>query len=109
MPVHQHLSIEQPTLNTATTPDVVTQTKTAPSFGWALIVRDDDVHTFDFVIDALCEICDHNAQQAEQCAWIIHFKGKCAVKHGDYDDLLARKRALCELGLDAIVEAVEVG
>ncbi|MFW5658736.1 MAG: ATP-dependent Clp protease adaptor ClpS [Bacteroidota bacterium] len=86
------------------TPEVAVKALEEPSLGWTIIVRNDDVHTFDFVIDALCEICDHTVNQAEQCAWIIHFKGQCAVKNGTYDDLLPRKRALCQLGLDAILE-----
>jgi len=57
-----------------------------------LIVWNDDVNTFDWVIDTLMEICGHNREQAEQCAWLIHHTGKYAVKHGDYDTL----RKMCD-------------
>jgi ATP-dependent Clp protease adaptor protein ClpS len=49
-----------------------------------LILYNDDVNTFDFVIDTLMAVCDHEHEQAEQCAMITHYKGKCNVKTGDY-------------------------
>ena len=49
-----------------------------------LILHNDDVNTFDFVIDTLMEVCNHEHEQAEQCALITHLKGKCNVKSGDY-------------------------
>jgi ATP-dependent Clp protease adaptor protein ClpS len=49
-----------------------------------LILYNDDVNTFDFVIDTLIEVCNHEPEQAEQCALITHYKGKCNVKTGDY-------------------------
>ena len=56
-----------------------------------LILFNDDVNTFDFVIETLIEVCGHNSAQAEQCALIAHFKGKCSVKSGDYSEL----KSLC--------------
>jgi ATP-dependent Clp protease adaptor protein ClpS len=52
-----------------------------------LILFNDDVNTFDFVIDTLIELCNHDSISAEQCAMIVHFKGKCAVKSGDLYEL----------------------
>jgi ATP-dependent Clp protease adaptor protein ClpS len=67
----------------------------------SLIVYNDDVHTFDFVIDSLVKICEHELMQAEQCTWIIHYNGKCAVKEGDFGKLRPLRRALSEKGLTA--------
>ncbi len=52
-----------------------------------LILYNDDFNTFDFVIDTLVEVCGHEPHQAENCALIAHFKGKCAVKNGTIDEL----------------------
>ena len=52
-----------------------------------LVLFNDDHNTFDHVIDALIECCEHDLQQAEQCALITHFKGKCGVKKGSFEDL----------------------
>lgn len=69
-----------------------------------LIVYNDDVNTFDFVINVLIEVCSHAPEQAEQCTLMIHYKGKCCVKHGDWDKLVAMRNAICERGLSAEVE-----
>ena len=66
-----------------------------------IILVDDDVNTFDFVIDSLIEICDHTAEQAEQCALLVHYKGKCAVKTGEYNELKPRCTQLLTRGLSA--------
>ena len=66
-----------------------------------LIVFNDDVNTFDWVIDALVEVCDHEVTQAEQCAFIVHYKGKCAVKSGDFDTLEPMQRELSNRSLSA--------
>ena len=52
-----------------------------------LVLYNDEVNTFDFVIESLVEVCKHEPEQAEQCAWIAHFKGKCSVRSGDLDEL----------------------
>ena len=52
-----------------------------------LVLFNDDFNTFDFVIETLIELCEHDAIQAEQCAFIVHFKGKCAVKSGSFHEL----------------------
>ena len=66
-----------------------------------LVVFNDDVNTFDHVIDTLIKVCKHTNEQAEQCTWIIHYKGKCAVKSGSYDFLRPIREAICEEGIDA--------
>lgn len=66
-----------------------------------IVLFNDDVNTFDHVIDTLIDVCDHNPEQAEQCAIIVHFKGKCTVKTGEYDDLKPRCTLLLQAGLSA--------
>ena len=69
-----------------------------------LIVYNDDVNTFDWVIACLVQYCGHNEIQAEQCAWFVHHKGKYPVKHGALEDLIPVCSALCEQGLSAKLE-----
>ena len=66
-----------------------------------LILYNDDVNTFDHVIDSLIKVCKHETIQAEQCTWIVHYAGKCEVKVGSFTDLKPQREALCERGLDA--------
>lgn len=66
-----------------------------------LVIYNDDVNTFDHVIESLVKVCKHELIQAEQCTWIIHYNGKCAVKEGEMDKLLPMRRALNERGIDA--------
>jgi len=68
-----------------------------------LIVFNDDVNTFDNVIAALIEICEHTPEQAEQCTLIIHYKGKCAVKLGSINILTTMRNAICKRGISAEV------
>ena len=67
----------------------------------SLIIYNDDFNTFDTVIDALVKICEHEIIQAEQCTWIIHHNGKCAVKEGEFKKLRPMRQALNERGLTA--------
>ena len=53
----------------------------------SLILYNDDVNTFDYIIDSLIEVCGHDELQAEQCAMIAHYKGKCEILSGSYDEL----------------------
>lgn len=69
-----------------------------------LIVWNDEVNTFEWVIETLMDVCGHSAEQAEQCAYIIHFQGKYAVKNGSYDDLKPQCDAITERGINATVE-----
>lgn len=67
----------------------------------SLVVFNDDVNNFDFVIKALVDVCNHTPEQAEQCTLIIHYNGKCSVKNGDKSTLKPMKEAICERGIDA--------
>jgi len=67
----------------------------------SLTIFNDDYNTFDDVINALVTVCGHNHIQAEQCAYITHFKGKCAVKGGDFDTLAPMRNAICLRGISA--------
>lgn len=66
-----------------------------------IVLYNDDVNTFDHVIDTLVNACDHTPEQAEQCSIIVHYKGKCTVKTGEYDDLVPRCSKLLQAGLSA--------
>jgi ATP-dependent Clp protease adaptor protein ClpS len=66
-----------------------------------IILYNDDVNTFDHVIDTLIRVCDHTSEQAEQCAILVHYKGKCAVKTGSFDELKPQCTQLLEAGLSA--------
>lgn len=72
-----------------------------------LIVWNDEVNTFDWVIETLMEVCNHTEEQAEQCALLIHFKGKYAVKNGDYDTLKPMCNSITERGINATVEKID--
>lgn len=69
-----------------------------------LILFDDDFHTFDFVIDSLVKVCRHSMVQAEQCTYIVHYKGKCSVKKGEKDTLKSMCTALIDRGLTAEIQ-----
>jgi ATP-dependent Clp protease adaptor protein ClpS len=69
-----------------------------------LVLHNDDIHTFDFVIESLVDVCEHNTVQAEQCTFIIHYKGKCDVKKGSFDFLKPMKDGLIERGLNATID-----
>lgn len=68
---------------------------------YELILFNDEVNTFDFVIDSLISVCEHTDEQAHQCTLIVHYKGKCTVKTGELSDLKPRCSKLLELGLSA--------
>lgn len=82
--------------------DVLTTTEEP----YSLIVWNDEVNTFEHVIETLVEVCGHSVEQAEQCAFIIHFKGKYAVKNGSYDDLKPQCDAITERGIGATLEVI---
>ena len=69
-----------------------------------LIVHNDDVNTFDWVIQSLVEICNHSFVQAEQCSVLIHNNGKATVKSGEYDTLKPMKDGLTDRGIQATIE-----
>lgn len=69
-----------------------------------LVLHNDEEHSFDYVIESLIEICDHSPEQAEQCTYIVHYKGKCDVKKGAGSYLRPFRTALVEKGLKATIE-----
>lgn len=69
-----------------------------------LVLHNDDVHTFDYVIDALMEICSHEYIQASQCATITHYKGKCDIKEGSFTTLKSMKDALVSRELSVTID-----
>ncbi len=69
-----------------------------------LVLYNDDVNTFDFVIKTLVDICGHNLVQAEQCTMLVHYKGKCAVKCDSLSKLAPMCKALLNRGLNATIE-----
>jgi ATP-dependent Clp protease adaptor protein ClpS len=71
-----------------------------------LIVWNDEVNTFEWVIKALVDICGHSEEQAEQCALFIHHKGQYAVKEGNYDTLKPMCDAITDRGIGATVEVL---
>ncbi|UOX32892.1 ATP-dependent Clp protease adaptor ClpS [Flavobacterium sediminilitoris] len=69
-----------------------------------IILYNDDVNTFDHVINTLVRVCNHEALQAEQCALLVHYKGQCAVKTGNYEELIPYCSSLLEAGLSAEIQ-----
>ena len=69
-----------------------------------LVLFNDDVNTFEWVIECLMDVCQHDSIQAEQSAYIVHFKGKCTVKSGEWDELKIQHRELSERGLSVEVQ-----
>jgi ATP-dependent Clp protease adaptor protein ClpS len=66
-----------------------------------IVLYNDDVNTFDHVIETLIRVCKHTAEQAEQCAILVHYKGKCTVKTGNFEELKPQCTQLLEAGLSA--------
>lgn len=77
-------------------PEAEQDTATLEDSGCRLVLHNDDVHTFDYVIKALVDICRHTVEQAEQCTILIHYKGKCVVKSGSYETLLPMHTGLLD-------------
>ncbi len=70
----------------------------------SLTLYNDDIHTFDYVIKTLIEVCGHDFVQAEQCAFITHYKGRCQVRSGERENLKPMKERLVSKKLKAIIE-----
>lgn len=66
-----------------------------------IVLFNDEVNTFDHVIQTLIDVCEHTPEQAEQCSLIVHYNGKCTVKTGEYSDLKPRCSRLLQAGLSA--------
>jgi ATP-dependent Clp protease adaptor protein ClpS len=73
--------------------------------GFHLIVWNDEVNTFEWVIETLMEVCGHEHEQAEQCAWLIHNRGKYAVKNGSYEQLKPMCDAITDRGIGATIDS----
>jgi ATP-dependent Clp protease adaptor protein ClpS len=78
--------------------------KTLRSTSKKLILFNDDYHSFDFVIESLIEVCEHDPITAEQCTMIVHYKGRCDVKEGSKDFLLPYRNGLDRRGLIVAIE-----
>ncbi|MBL6661167.1 MAG: ATP-dependent Clp protease adaptor ClpS [Crocinitomicaceae bacterium] len=74
------------------------------SNSYSLVLYNDDVNTFDHVINCLIRICKHDVVQAEQCAWLVHNRGKCNIKSGKLSILRKMQNALTQNGLSAEIE-----
>jgi ATP-dependent Clp protease adaptor protein ClpS len=68
-----------------------------------LVVFNDDVNTFEHVIETLIDVCGHTPEQAEQCTLLIHYKGKCSVKNGSWEELVPMRNEICRRGISAEV------
>lgn len=74
------------------------------SDGFKIVLFNDDVNTFDHVIETLVRVCDHDPLQAEQCALLVHYTGKCEVKSGELSELIPKCSALLDAGLSAEIQ-----
>ncbi|SHE77260.1 ATP-dependent Clp protease adaptor protein ClpS [Mariniphaga anaerophila] len=72
--------------------------------GYSLILHNDDVHNFDYVIEALVDICDHDYEQAIQCTLITHHKGSCDIRKGKFETLKQMKDALQQRELNSTID-----
>ncbi len=81
--------------------DVLLEEKISDTYD--LVVYNDEVNTFDHVIDTLVSVCEHSPEQAEQCTLLIHYKGKCTVKNGDFEDLKEMRTSITQKGISAEV------
>lgn len=71
---------------------------------YKLVLANDDIHSFDYVIEALVKVCGHTLEQAEQCAFITHYKGRCEVKIEGLKEVSIMLASLCKLELTASIE-----
>lgn len=90
-------------------PDVLeqelTEIETKKESEKSLVLYNDDVNTFDFVTESLIKVCKHDTLQAEQCTYLVHYTGKCAVKNGTFRALKPLCEALLDRGLSATIES----
>ncbi len=71
---------------------------------FVLVLHNDDVNTFEFVMKSLEDVCDHTSTQAEQCAMITHYNGRCEILNGGYSELHIKKQELLDRGLSVTIE-----
>ena len=91
--------------NTSNKPNEVKSKESKKSVSHSLILFNDDINLYEFVVDSLIEVCKHNPQQAEQCTLIAHHNGKCDVKLGSLSVLKPMKDELVRRGLAAVITA----
>jgi ATP-dependent Clp protease adaptor protein ClpS len=84
-------------------PEVTVMDEVVETEVYNLVVFNDEVNTFEYVIDTLIEVCDHAPEQAEQCTLLIHYKGKCTVKNGGFEELVPLRNEICRRGISAEV------
>lgn len=85
-------------------PELEVEQKSDTSLNRKIVVHNDDHNPFEWVIMCFVDILGHSTVQAEQCAHLIHFKGKCSVKSGSFDELKPLKDGLVDRGLSAVIE-----
>ena len=93
-----------PNLSTHTKEFIETDVLTDLEEPCHLIMWNDEVNTFEWVIETLIDICDQTPEQAEQCAILVHYTGKCTVKTGSYNDLKPQCSSLLDAGLSAEIQ-----
>ena len=96
-PFYDEMSKNNPQIDKESEVEVLTQLEREHE----IILYNDDINTFDHVINSLVAYCEHTFEQAEQCAYIVHYSGKCAVKSGSYEELEPICRKLLEVQLSA--------
>ena len=89
-----------------TKPSSVEEIEVAEDEPYQLIVWNDDVNTFEWVIETLMTVCGHTQEQAEQCTLLIHYKGKCDVKRGSYEELEPMCTAITDRSINATIESL---
>jgi ATP-dependent Clp protease adaptor protein ClpS len=89
---------------TETETDVLVEVEEEVDAHHSIILFNDDVNTFQFVIESLIEVCGHDLIQAEQCTYLVHYAGKCSVKSGSFNKLVPICSALLDRGLTAEIE-----
>ena len=94
----------KPDTHKTSKPDFGEMVDEGKSGGRFLILHNDDVHSFDYVIKTLIEVCNMEAVQAEQCTYLVHYKGKCDVKKGAFETLQPYKEGLIERELNATID-----
>ena len=95
-----------PSYNTSVSPHDWHETLTLEDHPYSLVIWNDEINTFEWVIETLIEVCHHHQEQAEQCAFLIHSKGKYAVKIGSYDVLKPQCDAITERKIGATLEVM---
>lgn len=90
--------------NYTSRPKKIGAENTGPGYSARLILHNDDVNSFDYVMETLVDVCDHSLTQAEQCATITHYKGKCEIRSGTFDEMKELRYKLVSRGLKASVD-----